>query len=309
MASILDINSNYAGEVAGNIIGASFREADTIKKGLLTILPNVPFQISLRKIEYADGRTNYTCGFAPEGSVTLTEKILTPKKIKNELSICKDDLSQIWSANTMGFSAHADNMPKDVQTALLERILGDTAQATDEDLWQGVAATSGRFGGFLELFAADAAIIKHGNGITALGAAITKANVQTEIEKVLLATPREIRRKSDLVFGISSDVALSYEQALISAGISNGLGGADMELRYGSTKLTEIMGLPDNTIVVFQTKNCMFATGLMSDHNDIRIKDMDESDLSGMVRFKMVYTGGVEYVVSEEIVWYLSTAS
>ena len=47
----------------------------------------------------------------------------------------------------------------------------------------------------------------------------------------------------------------------------------------------------------------------MADHNDIRVKDMDESDLSGMVRYKMVYTAGVQYVNPAEIIWYLSTAT
>ena len=308
MATTVTVSSNYAGSVAGEIIGAAFKEADAIAKNLVTVAPDVDFQISLRKISYSDGRVDYSCGFTPTGAVTLSEKLLTPKKIKNEQEICKEDLRQIWSSASMGFSAHNDNMPKDVEAALLAEILGDTAAATDLDIWQGVAATTGRIGGFIELFDADANVIKHGNGITALGAAITKANVQSEIEKVLDAVPVALRRKKDMVFAVSANVALAYEQALISAGISNGLGGGEMELRYGSTKMEVINGLPDNTIVVYQVKNLYFGTGLMADHNDIRIKDMDESDLSGMVRYKMVYTGGVQYVNSEEIIWYLSTA-
>ena len=263
--------------------------------------------MSLRKIAYSDGRVDYACGFTPTGAVTLSEKLLTPKKIMNAQEICKEDLRQIWSSASMGFSAHNDNMPKDVEAALLNEILSDTAEATDLDIWQGVAATTGRIGGFIELFDADANVVKAGSGITSLAGAITKANVQTEIEKVLDAVPVALRRKKDLVFGVSANVALAYEQALISAGISNGLGGAEMNLAYGSQKITVMDGLPDNTFVVYQVKNLYFGTGLMADHNEIRIKDMDESDLSGNVRLKMVYTGAVQYINSEDIVWYLST--
>ena len=116
-----------------------------------------------------------------------------------------------------------------------------------------------------------------------------------------------MRRKKNTVFLVSSNVALAYEQALISAGISNGMGGAEMNLAYGSTKITVVDALPDNTFVVYEVKNLYFGTGLMADHNEIRIKDMDESDLSGNVRYKMVYTGGVQYINPTEIVWYLST--
>ena len=307
MATTMTVNSNYVGGVAGEITGAAFKEAQTIKENLVTVLPDIDFQMSLRKISYTNGRVDYACGFTPTGAVTLSEVLLTPKKIMNAQEICKEDLRQIWSSASMGFSAHNDNMPKDVEAALLNEILMDTAQATDLDIWQGVAATTGRIGGFIELFDADAGVIKANNGITTLAGAITKANVQTEIEKVLEAVPVSLRRKKNTVFLVSSNVALAYEQALISAGISNGMGGAEMNLAYGSTKITVVDALPDNTFVVYEVKNLYFGTGLLADHNEIRIKDMDESDLSGNVRYKMVYTGGVQYINPTEIVWYLST--
>jgi hypothetical protein len=307
MATSLSVSSNYAGKVAGEIVGKAFKEAETISKGLVTVLPDIDFQISLRRISYADGRTNYSCGFTPAGAVTLDEVLLTPKKIKNELEICKEDLRQIWSAATMGFSAHNDTMPADVEAALLAEVLADTAEAVDAEIWQGLVGSSGQIGGFIEQFDADADVIKANNGITPLAAAVDKSNVVDEIAKVLEAIPVAIRKKADLVFGISSNIELAYTQALVEAGISNGLGGSDMMLQYGPYKMTTIPGLPDNTFVVFQKKNLYFGTGLLADHNEIRIKDMDESDLTGQVRFKMVYTGGTAYVNPTEIVWYLTT--
>jgi hypothetical protein len=80
-----------------------------------------------------------------------------------------------------------------------------------------------------------------------------------------------------------------------------------MTLQYGSYKMEIINGLPDNTFVVYQKKNLYFGTGLLADHNEVRIKDQDELTLTGMVRYKMVYTGGTAYVNANEIVWYLST--
>jgi hypothetical protein len=308
MATTVTVSSNYVGKVAGGIIGKSFKEADTIAKGLVTVMPDIDFQVSLRKIQYANGRVDYACGFTPTGSLTLSEKLLTPKKIKNEQEICKEDLRQIWSSATMGFSAHNDGMPKDVNTALLNEILGDTAEATDMDIWQGDATNSGEFDGFLKAWAADGSIIKVGNGIASLGAATDKTNVVGSLEKVAAAIPVALRRKKDMVFGVSPDVALAYQQSLITPQISNGLGGAELALQYGSFKLEVINGLPDDTFVVFQKKNLYFGTGLMADHNAIRMIDNDETDLSGNVRYKMVYTAGVQYINSEEIVYFVSTA-
>lgn len=307
MATTMTVSSNYAGKVAGEIIGKAFKEASTLKRNLVTVLPDIDFQISLRKIAYADGRVNYSCGFTPTGAVTLNEVLLTPKKIKNEQEICKEDLRQIWSSATMGFSAHNDKMPKDVETALLTEILGDTAEAVDAEIWSGLAATTGQIGGFIEQWDADSDVIKANNGITPSGTAVSKTTVVAEIETFLNAIPVAIRRKADLIIGISSNVEMAYTQALVGAGITNGLGGDDKQLRYGKYTFEVIDGLPDNTFVAYQRKNLAFGTGLLADHNDVRIKDMDETDLSGMIRYKMVYTGGTAYVNPEEIVWYLTT--
>lgn len=299
MATSVTVNSNYNGEVAGEIVGKAFKEADTIAKGLVTVLPNIPVKTSIRKIDYGNGRQDFSCGFTPAGSVTLAEVVLEPKKIKNEAEICKEDFRNVWDTATMGFSAHNDNMPVDEEQALLVEILADTAQATDANIWTGDATNDGEFDGFIPLFLADATVID-----VASPAAITKANVISKIEATLAAVPVALRRKTDLVFAVSPDVALFYTQALVSAGINNGLGGGDMPLMYGSYKLEVVNGLPDSTMVVYQKKNLYFGTGLLSDHNEVRIKDMDETDLSGTVRYKMVYTAGVQYVRGNEIVLY-----
>ncbi len=311
MATSVTVNSNYAGKEAGEIIGASFKEADTISSGFVTVFPDIDYQISMRKIAYANGRVDYVCGFTPTGSVTLSERLLTPKKIKNELEICKEDLRQIWSSATMGFSAHNDNMPADVEAALLAEIAADSAEDTDALIWQGDASNTGEFDGFVKAFTADGAVLKVDNGVTVLAApgAITTTNILEFLQNTTSAIPVALRRKS-LGFGVSPDVADAWSTYLISNGLSNGLGGdANTSLVYGRYTLTEIGGLPANTAVVAEARNLAFGTGLMSDHNEVRIKDMDESLLDGNIRYKEVFTAGVQYANSEDIVWNVSTAT
>lgn len=297
MPTTTTVNSNYNGEVAGQIIGKAFKEADTLRLGLINVIPNVKYKISLRKIEYANGRQDYACGFTPAGAITLSEKDLVLKKLKNEHEVCKEDFTQIWSASQMGFSAHNDQMPGDVSQAFIGEILADTAEATDADIWTG-DGSAGRFNGFLPKFDLDA------NIVTVDGATITEANVEAELKKALAAIPRELRRKSDLKVIVSSDVFQAYNFYLISKGIANDGNTESKQAKFGKYTLTEVNGLPDSTIVIFQRENLVFGTGLLADHNEIRVKDMDESDLSGTVRYKMVYDAGVEYVNSEEIVYY-----
>lgn len=307
MATTITVSSNYSGKVAGEIIGKSFKQADTLRLNLVNVLADIDFQASIRRIEYGNGRTDYACGFAPTGSMTLDEVLLTPKKIKNEQEICKEDLRQIWSSATMGFSAHNDRMPADVEQALLAEILADTAEATDEQIWQGNGAVDGQFGGFIPLFEADANVIKANNGIDPGGAPIDENNVLPELKKVLTAIPLTIRR-NDLVVALSPDVMNAYSFYLTTQGILNTGDPFLKQMRFAQYTLTEVNGLPANTIVAYERKNLNFGTGLLSDHNEIRISDMDEAGLlTGNVRYKMVYTAGVQYVRPEDVVYYLST--
>ncbi len=309
MSTTTNVTSNYAGKVAGEIIGASFKEADTISKGLITIHQNVNFKENLRRIRYTDGRVAYTCGFPdPTNSVTLDERVLEPTKLMIPLQVCKEDFRQTWSEDLMGQSAHNDNAPADIMEAIQLELLSENAQSVDAMIWTGDnGVNTNEFTGFITRFEADANVIKANNGIAAGGAPITEANVEAELKKVLAAVPVRLRRK-DLVVAVSPDVFQAYWFYLVSKGIAwNGTTDAK-RVGFGKYTLEEVNGLPDNTIVAYEKKNLVFGTGLLGDHNELRLVDEDEVGLlSGQVRGKMVYNGGTQYYNSEDVVYYLST--
>lgn len=309
MPTTTTVSSNYAGKEAGAIIGASFKEADTISKGLVTIAQNVNTTLNMRKIRYTDGTTAYSCGHTPAGAIVLNERVLTPVKLKNDFDVCKEDFRATWSEDLLGSSAANPNMAGDIQAAILAEVLSETAQRTDRLIWSGDGSNTDEWDGYLTQFTADASVIKVGSGITSVAAATTKANVVQHFDVATAAIPVALRRK-DMVFAISPDVADAYMKALLEAGISNGLGGnANTGLVYGRYSVDVVNGLPDNTIVIYEKKNLVFGTGLLGDHNQLAVVDEDEIGLlTGKVRGKMVYNAGVNYYNSEDIVWFLTTA-
>lgn len=309
MATTTTVSSNYAGKVAGEIIGAAFKEADTLRLGLVTVADNVNFKLNLRKNRYTDGTTDYSCGFTPEGAVTLSEKVLTIEKLMNAIQVCKEDFRQTWSEDSEGASASNPNAPSDIMEAISMELLASQAQKIDEDIWTGLAATDGEFGGLIEQFAADGNVIKANNGITALNAATTEANVEAHLKAALEAVPVAIRRK-DLTVAVSPDVFQAYWFYLVSKGIANDGNAEAKQTRFGRYTLTEVNGLPDNTIVIFEPKNVVFATGLQSDFNEFSMVDEDSIGLlTGQVRGKLVYGAAVGYYNSEDIVWLLTTTA
>ena len=298
MATTVLVTSNYAGKEAGGIVGQAFKEADTISKGFVTTFENVNFKLNLRKIELTGGKREYTCGHVPAGAITLTEKVLEPKKFKDDFSVCKEDFRAQWSEETMGASAHNDNAPKDIMDAILVEKLAQTAEELDDNIWNGDGALDAEFDGFLKLFLADSQVIDVNIVAT------TELNVEANLKLALAAVPVAIRRRN-LKIGVSPDIAQFYNFWLISKGISNGLGGdANTNLIFGKYTIEEINGLPTNTIVIAEPKNLIFATGLLADHNEVKLVDEDEVGLlTGLVRGTMVYNAGVSYYNGEEIVW------
>ena len=310
MPTTVTVSSNYEGAAAGAIIGKSFKEADTIAKGIITVAQNVNYKLNMRRIRYTDGTTAYSCGHTPAGAVVLDERVLAPVKLKNDFDVCKEDFRQTWSDPSMGASAFNPNMPGDIQAAILAEVLGETAERTDRIIWNGQAANSDEWPGFIELFGADAAVIKANNGIVPIAAAVTPANVMGVLGQVTSALPVALRRKN-IKFIISPDVADAYTTYLIQQGAANGFGGnANTGLQYGRYALDVVNGLPDNTLAAFEQRNLVFGTGLLGDHNTVALVDEDSIGLlTGQVRGKMVYNGGVNYYNSEDVVWYLTTTA
>ena len=310
MATTVSVSSNYAGKVAGEIIGKAFKEADTLRLGVVTLAENVNYKFNLRKVQYADGTTDYACGFTPAGTITLSEKVIEPKKVKNDFDVCKEDFRQTWSEDSMGASASNPNAPADIMEAIQMEVLASQAEKLDDEIWNGTEATDGEIGdGFIVQFAADGNIIKANNGIVPSGNAITEATVEAELKLALNAIPTALRRK-EMEILVSSNVFQAYTFYLISKGIAWNGTTDDKMAKFGKYDLVEINGLPDDTIICAEKKNLVFATGLQSDHNEISLVDEDEVGLlTGQVRGKIVYNGGVGYYNADEIVWYLSTTA
>lgn len=316
MATTNNVSSNFVGKEAGAIFGPAFKEADTLSKGLISVYDNIGFKLNMRLQQLTDGTKAYACiadgGFtaAADGSVTLSEKVLEPVKLMNLKQICKEDYRQTWSGDLIGASASNPNAPRDIIEKIEQQELELLAERTDRIIWQGDNTNTNEWDGYIKLWEADANVIKANNGIVPTGVPFDTTNVLSEFAKIASAIPRSLRRKN-VTWIISPDVADIYTQYLISKGSANGLGGnANTQLVYGRYNLEIVNGLPDNTVAVYQKENLAFGTGLLSDFNQIAFTDEDELGLlTGNIRMKMVYSGGVQYAFSDEIVYYLSTVT
>ena len=298
MASELNITTNFVGEVAGDYIGKMIKESNTLSDNLVTVLPNIVSTTYLRKIETEDSFIDYVCGWTPAGSVTLSEYSITPKKVKWDAEFCKEDFRQLWTAQEMGFSAHNDNLPATEQAAMLLDMGKRIARKVDVDIWEGDNST-GRFNGLIPQLLLDATVIDVATPTT-----ITSSNVEAELADFIDAVPDAVIGAPDLVLGVSTNVLRALKKIQGQFARTNGTFANPGEFDFNGYTLTEIKALNANTMVAYAKSNVTFVTGLLADHNEIKIKDMDETDLSGTVRTKVVFTGAIGYAYGAEIVLY-----
>ena len=305
----VSITSTYAGEFSGKYIAAALLSADTLDKGLITIMPNVKFKSVIKKASTDDIVKDATCDFQTgQGTLTLTEKILQPEEFQVNLDICKKDLHSDWEAAQMGYSAF-DNLPSNFSDFVLAHVAAKVADRTEKNIWSGSTATSGQFDGFATLLAADTDLPA---GQDIVGTAVTAANVVAELGTVVDAIPTAVYGSEDLVIYAASNVIRAYTRAL-GGFQSGGVGANGYENKGNNQSLGSLFfdGIPvvaargaaDDMIIAAEKSNLFFGTGILNDMNEVRVIDMAETDGSQNVRVVMRFTAGVQYAQVSDIVY------
>jgi hypothetical protein len=298
MATTLDINTDFIGDALTDYQARVIKEANTISQGLVRVLPNIKNNAYVRKVETETGFTDYACGWNPLGSIALSERQLVLRKIKWDSEVCKEDFVQLWTAQQMGFSAHNDRLPETERVAILEDMARRVARKIDADIWEG-DGLDGNFAGVIPALLLDGDVID-----VATPVAITSANVEAELGKFIDAIPDELIVSDGYKMGVSTNVIRALKKLYGTQARTNGTFLKPNEAEFDGYTLTEIKAFSANTMLGYNPSQIYFGTGLLDDMSEVRIKDMDDSDLSGTIRMKYVMTGGVQYAFGGEIVLY-----
>ena len=306
-------NTNYAGEFAGKYIGAALLSANTIENGGVTVMPNVKYRSTVKTLSSEGLVKDSTCDYDPTGTIVLSDRIVEPKYLQINSTICKSEFEDNWEAIQMGYSAF-DVLPKNFTDFFIARVLGQMAEATEVSLWTGNGANNGEFDGLFALALSEVGTgIPVGQGVG--GVAIDSTNVLAELGKVVDALPSRLYGKEGLKIYAPQNVIRAYVRAL--GGFASGVGAAGINnqgttwyngnanaLTFDGIPVFMANGMDNNTMLATTKENLFFATGLLSDHNECRILDMAAIDGSKNVRFVARYTAGTQIGILEDCVVY-----
>lgn len=314
MPTTTSITTTYAGEFAGKYIAAALLSAPTLDKGGITIMPNVKYKQVIKRVATDGIIKNATCDFDPTSTITLTERILQPESFQVNLQLCKTDFRSDWDAIQMGYSAF-DVLPKSFADFLIAHAAEKVAAGMETSIWQGVNATAGEFAGIMTQLTTDAALPA---AQEVAGTTVTAANVITELGKIVDACPAALYGKEDLTLYVSSNIYRAYVRALGGFAASGvGANGYDNkgtnqqlgDVYFDGVRVFMANGLAANTALLTQKSNLYFATGLLSDMNEVKVLDMGDIDGSQNVRVVMRFTADAKYGFASDVVTYGITNS
>lgn len=305
--------NTYAGEFAGEYIAAALLSAKTLDNKLVTIKPNVKYKEVIQKLDLSGIVQDASCDFVSSGSVALSERILEPKELQVNLELCKQEFVDSWESLQLGYSAF-DTIPASFNDFLISYVAGNVAQATETAIWQGTA-TNGSFLGFQTLFSASisaggaTAVLPALTGSAIDSGSITSGNVLNKLNNVVETVPSAVYGKEDLLIYVGTKVARAYQQALAGGAIgangwNNQMNVGEKPFNFNGIEIVLCPGMSDDKIVAAQKSNLFFGTGLLSDHNEVRVLDMANLDGSQNYRVIMRYTAGVQFGIGQDIVYY-----
>lgn len=305
--------NTYAGEFAGEYIAAALLSAKTLDNKLVTIKPNVKYKSVIQKLDVSGIVQDASCDFVTSGSVALSERILEPKELQVNLELCKQEFVDSWESLQLGFSAF-DTIPASFNDYLISYVAGQVAQATETSIWQGTSV-NGSFLGFQTAFSASiaaggaTAVLPALTGSAIDSGSITSANVLNKLNNVVETIPAAVYGKEDLLIYVGTKVAKAYQQALGGGAIgangwNNQMNVGEKPFNFNGVEIVVCPGMSDDKIVAAQKSNLFFGTGLLSDHNEVRVLDMANLDGSQNYRIIMRYTAGVQFGIGQDIVYY-----
>jgi hypothetical protein len=279
------ITSNYSGEHAGQYIGAALKSSKSLE--FLTVLENVKFKRNITKVATSGLIADATCDFTDAGTLTLTERVLTPKQLQINVDLCKKDLLADWQAAQMQAGRHNDGMSDDFAAFVMSYLSATIADSVETSIWNGLDANAGEFTGFMQA----------GNGH------FENSNIDENLNILVDAIPSAVYTKEDLYIYMSVASYRLYLANQAAAGYERLYNmGEGFKPMFNGIKIAVCSGMVDNKMCAAQASNLFFGTDLVSDHTEIKMLDMGDLDGSDNIRVVAKFTGGTQHAQGGDIV-------
>lgn len=285
------LQNGYNGEVLEDLLTYTAQGNDTFKEGLIYIKSGIQHRYTLPAIKLGEiiqdnvptpVSAHGAKGPGGENEYILTERYLEPQDFMVYLEFNPRDYEKYWKfAQPDGNLVFRELDPK-IQAVMLRLLMDKKNEYIGNAIWtankggsvvSGITVPQGAtiIGGGKEKYfdgaikrildnvnTADAATIAGGQ---CLISGNTLLNAGQDVESALYAMwkkcPKQIRKKSDLVFLCSWDVWDQYDQYISDKQVKYSENTEVNRYRFKGKRIIPLVGVPEHTIVLGQFSNSM----------------------------------------------------
>jgi hypothetical protein len=264
-------------------------------------LPGVKSKTKLANVVFGQVLQAYNCAFSPSTDV-LDAIDIDVCSLSAMAELCQFDLEQSFLALQMTKGSNGDfTVP-----SFMSYYWNEMAMVIGQDIellrWQGNTASEDELlslcTGYLFPMFYDTAITGLYDGV------VTTSNVLAVMESVLNAAPSSIvRRKADLRFYVSTNVANAYELAA-ATGNTQTYVTLPLGLTFLGINVVACEGMPDNTILLTLKNNLIYAFDAEGDSKALKAINLSDSVAEPVLRTRANMKVGFHYTNPSEIVLY-----
>jgi len=182
--------------------------------GLITVQPDIKSSAAINILEGSAVFQAGACGFNASGTTTLTQRILSVAKIKQNEAICVDDLEAFYTQTMMKAGSYNEEIP--FAQLYAEEKAARSAKAIEKLVWQGDTTGSGNLAmtdGLIKLIDAEASVV------TGTTKALDAANIIDAVDEMYAAIPEDVLEAEDLHLFMPMEKYRVYTKALRDANL------------------------------------------------------------------------------------------
>lgn len=246
-------------------------------------------------------------GRTPNGTTSLTQRILTVGAIKVEEDIDVKALNKVYIQHQLKAGSKDDVLPFEENYTMLKS--KKISKNVERAIWQGDTDSAdvnlNKFDGFNKIIDAEAGVI---DGNTSNATEITKVNARTILKDVYNAIPDDVLEEEDVVILVGVDTFRKYIDALEDANLFHkSAENSNLEFEFkAGVRLYGLHGLSGtNRIFAGSAKNFVIGTDL---ENEEETFEMWYSKDDKVVKFDASFKYGVQVGFPEEIVQFTVSA-
>jgi hypothetical protein len=264
-------------------------------------LPGVKSKTKLANVVFGQVLQPYNCAFTP--STDLLDAIdIDVCSLSAMAELCQFDLEQSFLALQMTKGSNGDFTVASFMAYYWNEMALTIGQDIELLRWQGDTGSGDRLlelcDGYLVKMCADADVIGQYSG------AINTGNVLTVLETMLNAAPAAIvRRKADLRFYVSTNVANAYELKA-AQGNTQTYVTLPLGLTFLGINVVTCEGMPDNTIVLTLKNNLIYSFDAEGDSKALKAINLSDTTAEPVLRTRANMKVGFHYTNPTEIVVY-----